>query len=152
MKNNKVISNKIAEIKISYSHQVNPKERIQITSSRDVYDAIVGEWPDIDYRESFAVLYLNRSNRLLGINWISKGGCAGTVVDIKIILQGALKANSSAIIGVHNHPSANLEPSQEDKKITAKIREACKVIDISFLDHLIISSFDYHSMADEGEL
>lgn len=151
MKSNKVISNKIAEIRISYSHQINPKERIQITSSRNAYDAIAGEWPDIDYRESFAVLYLTRSNRLLGLNWVSKGGCAGTVVDIKIILQGALRTNASAIICVHNHPSGNLNPSQEDKKITGKIREACKFVDISFLDHLIITSFDYHSMADEDE-
>ncbi|RKD86416.1 JAB domain-containing protein [Mangrovibacterium diazotrophicum] len=152
MNRNTIFTSKIAEIKISYSHRVDPKQQLQITSSGDVYSAVVDGWPDLDYRESFAVLYLSRANRLLGLNWISQGGCAGTVVDVKIVLQGALKANASAIICVHNHPSANLKSSQEDRKITSKLKEACKVIDILFLDHLIISSFEYYSMADNGEI
>ena len=151
MKSHSIFTDKFAEIKISYSHRVNPKEQIQITASRDVFSAVVDGWPDIDYRESFAVLYLSRANRVLGLKWISHGGCTGTAVDVKIILQGALKANASSLICVHNHPSANLMLSQEDRNITKKIKEACNVIGMCCLDHLIISSFDYYSMADNGD-
>lgn len=152
MKKNSVLTDKIAEIKISYSHRVNPKEQLKINVSKDVFAAVVDGWPDIDYRESFAVLYLSHANRVLGLKWISSGGCASTVVDVKIILQGALKANASSIVCVHNHPSANLQLSQADRNITKRISEACQLIGISLLDHLIISAYDYYSMSDSGEL
>jgi DNA repair protein RadC len=142
----------IAEITIGYSHIIKPSQQVQITSSDSTYNHIFPLWKEIDYRESFAVLLLSRANRVLGIRWISTGGLSGTVVDIKMIFQAALKANASSMILAHNHPSGTLNPSDSDMKITRKVKEASAFLDLSLLDHIIISSEGYYSMADEGIL
>ena len=143
---------KIAEIKISYSHTVKASERLKITCSRDAYNYVFPNWPDIEYRESFAVLLLNRGMKVLGLTWISLGGVSGTVVDPKLIFQAALKANASAVILIHNHPSGTMQASDADLKITRKIKNGASYLDISVPDHIIISSFSFLSMADEGML
>jgi DNA repair protein RadC len=96
-------------------------------------------------------MLLTRSNRILGIASISKGGISGTVTDVRIILQYAIKANASGIIICHNHPSGNLNPSESDLTITRKIKESGNVMDLQLLDHLIIvPEGKYYSMGDEG--
>jgi len=142
----------IAEIKISYSHLVKPSNQVRITGSKDVFDYVYPLWPDIDYRESFAILLLSRGNKVLGINWISKGGSNGTVVDAKMIFQAALKSASSNIILIHYHPSGTMIPSDTDMKMTRKIKDGGVLLDIPVLDHIIISSESYYLMADEGQL
>ena len=142
----------IAEIKISYSHIVKPSNQVQVTSSKAVYDYVAPFWPDIEYRESFAVLLLSRSMKILGISWISIGGVSGTVVDAKIIFQTALKASANGIILLHNHSSGTLIPSDADRKITQKIKNGGKLLDIEVPDHIILTSESYYSMADEGEI
>lgn len=97
-------------------------------------------------------MYLNRANRVIGIHRHSTGGVAGTVVDTKQILAVALKSNASSLILCHNHPSLNLQPSQADLEITRKIKQAAQTMDLSLLDHLIITSEGYYSFADEGVL
>ncbi len=109
--------------------------------------------PDtLDYVEEFKILLMNRANAVLGLMAISKGGISGTVTDVRIILQAALKSNASGLIVCHNHPSGNLNPSESDTKITKKIKEAGNIMDIQLLDHLIISNEDYYSFADQGML
>jgi len=101
--------------------------------------------------EEFMVLLLNRANRVLGCLKLSKGGLTGTVVDLRILYGTALKAMASGIIIAHNHPSNNLSPSDEDRKLTKKIRDAGKLLDINLLDHLILGTDgSYVSFADEG--
>lgn len=143
---------RISEIKISYSHNVRPSERLKVTCSRDAYNYVLPIWKDIEYRESFAVLLLNRGMKVLGLSWISVGGISGTVVDAKIIFQAALKANASSVILVHNHPSGTMQASDADLKITRKIKTGASFLDITVADHIIISSDSYLSMADEGIL
>ena len=99
--------------------------------------------------ETYALL-LNRANKALGFSKISVGGTTGTIVDIKVIFQTALKSNASSIILCHNHPSGNLKPSEADIKITRSIKEAGKLMDIPLADHLIITDESYYSFADEG--
>ena len=100
--------------------------------------------------EEFNVLFLDRSNRVMGLFHASKGGVAGTVVDLKIVFAAALKARASSMILAHNHPSGNLLPSQADLDLTKKFKEAGKILDIQVLDHLILSPDDrYYSFADE---
>ena len=142
----------IAEIKISYSHKVKPSNQVKITCSRDAYDYVAPLWPDMDYKERFAMLMLSRGNKVLGLSWISQGGISGTVVDVRLIFQAALKANASSIILMHNHPSGQLEASDADARITRKIKSAGDVLDISVLDHLILTSENFLSLADEGLL
>jgi DNA repair protein RadC len=101
--------------------------------------------------EEFKLMLLTRSNKVLGIASISKGGLSGTVTDVRIILQYAIKANASGIIICHNHPSGNLQPSESDLAITRKVKDSAVLMDIQLLDHLIITpEGEYYSMADEG--
>lgn len=81
---------------------------------------------------------------------ISKGGINGSVTDVRIVLQYAIKANASGLIVCHNHPSGNLNPSESDTAITKKIKDSAILMDIQLLDHLIINTDNYYSFADNG--
>lgn len=76
----------------------------------------------IENVEEFKLMVWNRSNRVLGISSLSKGGTAGTVVDVKLLLHYTLKSNANAIIICHNHPSSNLQPSEAYMSITSKVK------------------------------
>lgn len=106
----------------------------------------------MDHRESAYALYLDRGNTVLGYFLVSLGGVTGTVIDVKLVIQTALKVNASAVILAHNHPSGNQQPSQADLNITKKIKDACKLIEVNLLDHLIIYSDGYTSFGDKGLL
>ena len=126
-------------------------EKVKITSANDVYIEISPYVSHLKHEE-FWVIYLNRANVVLRKEKISSGGVSGTVVDNKIILKKALLNLASSIILVHNHPSGNLKPSIQDKKVTQKMKSACELLEINLLDHLIIAGNSYYSFADELEL
>ncbi len=142
----------VAEIDVSYSHRIPAKNRIRIESSSDAYKACTQFWPSFDHVEYFYILYLNRANQLLGVHQISKGGFTGTVIDVRVVFQVALKACACSIIAAHNHPSGNLSPSDADIQITRKIKDAGNLLEIKLLDHIIVTSESYYSLADEGAL
>jgi len=142
---------KVSEIEISYKPVIKPSEMVKITCSKDAEKIFRGIWSqDISYRESFYALYLNRANKVLGYQLISIGGISGTVVDVRCIYQAALKALAVNLIIAHNHPSGNNEASDADIKITKKLKDAGKLLDIALLDHLILLPEGYTSLADEG--
>ncbi len=122
-----------------------------IRSSNDVYTIFNPLLADLKYEE-FWLIYLNRSNRVISRLKISQGGISGTITDVRLIMKKALELLASSIIICHNHPSGNKEPSEADKRITAKIKEASSYFDISLLDHLIITDNGYYSFADNGIL
>ncbi len=125
------------------------EERHKITSSQDVCDIfqpILGDLP----HEEFWVLMLNRSNKVIAKNKVSQGGISGTVIDVRLILKSAIDHLASSIILCHNHPSGNKQPSDADTKITKKMSEAGRIMDIPVLDHLIVTDDSYFSYADEG--
>ncbi|MCO6147388.1 JAB domain-containing protein [Flavobacterium sp. NRK1] len=142
----------LAEIKVSYTNQSTQRQKIM--HSKDIYKAILPTWnlETIEYIEESKIILLNRANEILGVYELSKGGISGTVVDIRVILGVTLKCNASALVLIHNHPSGNLQPSEPDKGITTKLREACMLLDLALLDHLIISKEYYYSFADNGTL
>jgi DNA repair protein RadC len=106
-----------------------------------------------DYRlEIFAVVFLNRANKINHFEIISQGGITGTVADPRIILKKALEMDAVNIILCHNHPSGSLKPSRADEELTAKIKEASSYFDIKVLDHIIVSEEGYFSFADRGIL
>lgn len=127
------------------------EERSQIKSSKDVSDVFQPLLSDLEHEE-FWVLFLNRSNKVLGKMKLSQGGISGTVTDVRIILKRSLEYLASGIIVCHNHPSGNLNPSESDTKITQKIKEAGNLLDIQLLDHIIVSEKDHYSFADNGLL
>ncbi|NCU04907.1 MAG: JAB domain-containing protein [Chitinophagaceae bacterium] len=145
---------KVAEVELVYRSKVKASERPMIKSSKDAADLLLHHWNEskIDLVEQFKVLLLNRANRVLGIIDISSGGVTGTVADPRLIFVAALKANAVGIIISHNHPSCNLKPSRADEELTQKIKNAGRFLDISVLDHVIVSSEGYFSFADEGLL
>jgi DNA repair protein RadC len=102
--------------------------------------------------EEFWILFLDRGNKIKDSFRISQGGISGTVIDVRIILKLAIEKQASSIILCHNHPSGTLQASDADIKITRKITEAAKIMDISVLDHVIIGDNKYYSFADEGIL
>jgi DNA repair protein RadC len=124
-------------------------ERKSISSSSDVYQVFHPLLADLSHEE-FWVMFLNRSNKIIGKSRISQGGLSGTVTDVRIILKMALDKLASGLILCHNHPSGNCKPSEADNNITSKIKEAAKIIDIAVLDHIIICDGLYYSFADEG--
>ena len=143
---------KISEIELTYKNKVKASQRVKITSSRHAYALFRQNWNDltIDLYEEFKILLLDRGNHCIGIVPISKGGVSGTYVDPKLIFTCALKANSSAIILGHNHPSGNLTPSKADKSLTTKLINGGRFLDIQILDHLIITDESYLSFADKN--
>jgi len=126
-----------------------PDEKPKVVTSADcaaIFKPLLSDLP----HEEFWVLLLNRNNLVIDKMLVSQGGLSGTVIDVRIILKMALDKLASSIILCHNHPSGNLIPSEADKDITKKIKEAGKHMDIPVLDHLIIANDSYFSFADEG--
>lgn len=144
----------IREVQLSYTPKFKRSELPTISEARDAYKILLEHWDlnTINLIEQFYVLLLSRSNKLLGIYEVSKGGFAGTVVDPKIIFIAALKGCASSIILAHNHPSGNLKPSQSDIAITKRLFEAGHLLDIPVVDHLIVTEDGFLSFAEEGLL
>lgn len=131
------------------SNEVRQKKKIE--SSRDVFEYFIQSLGDLAHEE-FWLMNLNRNNQVLSLRKISEGGWHSTIVDPKKVFARALEEKASAIIVAHNHPSGNLQPSQEDRKITQKLRRCGIDLELPVLDHLIIASHGYFSFADEGIL
>lgn len=123
----------------------------QFTDSKGVFAFFRSIMTDFTYEEAW-YLTLNRANKLKGYYHLSTGGQTGTVIDHRRILRQALYDEATGIILAHNHPSGTLKPSEQDIHITQKLKEACKILDINLLDHLIVSQTSYYSFADEGIL
>ncbi|GEJ47600.1 RadC family protein [Chryseobacterium sp. ON_d1] len=142
--------NIVNEIKLSYSRKGNCER--SISSSRDAVEVFRAHFDaeEMDYRESFFALYLNQSNKVLGIKKISECGISSTLVDVRIVMQAALLCNASTMIVAHNHPSGNLKPSSCDIKMTSQIKEAAKILSLTLLDHVILTSDFHFSFADDG--
>jgi DNA repair protein RadC len=145
----------VNEIQLSYQPDKTVYNGSKISSSRDAFNYFSHSFNDmlLSVQEQFLVIFLNRSNKPLGVLKLSTGGISSTVADIKLIMATALKSLSSAIIIAHNHPSGELQPSQADKQLTKQIKDACQFFDLQLLDHLILNPIgEYSSFADEGIL
>lgn len=146
-----LFNSNLAEIKVSYKTKVKFSEMRKIVSSKDAEEIFRNIWSDaMELREEFYMLLLNRANRVLGWYRISEGGTAGTVVDPKLIFSIALKCHASGIMLCHSHPSGNTQPSQADLSLTKNLVAGGKLLEISVLDHLILTSENFFSFADEG--
>ena len=101
-------------------------------------------------REAFLVIYLNGRNQILKMEELFKGTLTTSAVYPREVVKRALDNNAAALVFVHNHPSGNPNPSQDDLTITKKLKEAAKAIDVSIHDHLIIAGNEVYSFADHG--
>lgn len=143
----------VSEIQLKYRPQPLTET---MKGSKDIHDLLkkrVYDEDTIGYKETFKVLILNNSNKIIGYTTISEGGLTSTIVDVRTILQTALVCNATSIILSHNHPSGNPRPSFQDDNITRKIKDACGLMDIRVLDHIIVTPEDsYYSYCDEERL
>ncbi len=124
-------------------------EKVQVSSSKQVYEYIKSVLTDLPHEE-FWIVILNRANRIIGKQLIGRGGVSQTTADVKVIFKKSIDKLASAIILVHNHPSGNLKPSSSDLNLTKKVVEGANLLDLKVLDHLIIGDGNYLSFADEG--
>ncbi|MBI1780307.1 MAG: DNA repair protein RadC [Sphingobacteriales bacterium] len=140
-----------AALELGIRRDSSEKKKNIILSSKDIAEYLRSQ---LQYKkhEVFAVVFLNRANKILHHEIISEGGITATIADPRIILKKALEHNATAIILSHNHPSGSLKPSKQDEDLTYKIKEAAKYFDIVVTDHIIVSDEGYLSFADEGIL
>lgn len=122
-------------------------DTVKIACSKDAFAVLHPSFADLNHEE-FWMLMLNQANGVIAKYLVSKGGLAGTIADPKIIFKAALEHNAAGIILAHNHPSGNLKPSSQDLAITKKIVQAGRMLDISVLDHLIITDRSFFSFGD----
>jgi DNA repair protein RadC len=130
-----------------HSSMILDKKRVR--TSNELAEFLKASLKDHAY-EVFAVVFLNRSNKVKHFEIISKGGLTHTIVDPRIVFVKALEVQATSLVLCHNHPSGNLKPSRADEEITAKLKSAGKLLDINVIDHLIVSDEGYYSFADEG--
>jgi len=123
----------------------------KINSSRDAFELLQPRIGDLEHEE-FWILYLNNGNKVLHDARLSKGGLTGTLVDVRIVMRQALELGAVALVLAHNHPSGTLRPSKGDRDVTAKVQRAALALDLTILDHIIVTEKDYFSFADEGIL
>lgn len=148
-------SPKLAEIEVIYKPIWKTTDLEKVGDSNDLHRFLREHCFNVNqicHHETFFIILLNRSNRILGYKKISEGGLNETIVDVRLIMQTALNTNSSAIVLSHNHPSGNLTPSENDLKITKEIKTVAEFHKIKVLDHLILTDTYYYSFADSGNI
>ncbi len=124
----------------------------QVSSSFDVYQFIKDRiLSGIEVQEHFIALYLNQANKIIGYYHHSTGAINATLVDVEIVAAVALKTLAKSVVISHNHPSGNLSPSEADRSLTRRLKEALKLFDITLIDHLVITQNGYYSFAERQE-
>ena len=127
------------------------EERPSAQSSEDIYRYFLNKLRDNPVEECH-VLLMNHNLRIIGSVCVSRGGITGTVVDVRLVLREAILANATSIALCHNHPSGSSKPSREDDRLTQRVKEAAKAMDIRFIDHIVLADGSYYSYNDEGRL
>lgn len=126
-----------------------PEERPDLGTATRIYNHMHPVMQDLDVEEFWALL-LNQHYRLIKKVRISHGGITETSVDIRIVMKEAVLANCTILAVCHNHPSGNLTPSHVDKELTKSIKRACELMNIHFLDHVIVTDGQYYSFKEQG--
>lgn len=138
----------VAALELGKRRKLSDTEKqMQIESSVSVFDLFQPILGDLRHEESW-ILLLNRANKVIKKQQVSKGGISGTLIDIRLIVKEAIENLASSIILIHNHPSGKVEPSEEDNRITKRLKDACCLLDIALIDHLIVADDSYFSYKD----
>lgn len=140
----------LSEVSLRYQLSSMPS-MVQIRSSATAAELVSPLLKHLSHEECW-VMYMNRANKVIAKEMLSSGGVCATVVDIKLVMKRALELLACSLILVHNHPSGNAYPGENDKVQTKLLKEAASLFDISLLDHIIIAGDGYFSFADDGLL
>jgi len=124
--NKSIMKTKVNEISVKYKGNFKISQAPKITSSVSATELLFEAWnkDQIGLQECFKIMLLNNANRVKGIYEVSTGGITGTLVDLRILFAVVLKSLTTSVILAHNHPSGTLRPSEADKKLTEKIKNA----------------------------
>ena len=139
----------MAAVEMYKRQQSQQVERRQILRSEDLYELmgpLIGDLPN----EEFWVISLNQSANLIKKRRISVGGIDQTSADIRLIMRVLIDTGATQFAAVHNHPSGNSRPSNEDKRLTEQLNKAAGIFNIRMMDHVIITNGGYYSFCDEG--
>ena len=144
----------VPEVKVRFNRSSRKKFLGKVTSANDVAKFLrsIYKRGEIELQEQFLVLFLNQANEIVGYYRHSKGAINGTITDIRVILSTALKCAAVSIIVCHNHPSGNNQPSDADKQLTRKLKESAALMNITLLDHIIVTKDNHYSFSNEGLL
>ena len=132
-------------------NDLQPTQRPTIRCSADIYRLFHPLLRDLTHEE-FWVLLLNQAARVIDKVRIGRGGIDQTTADVRTILREALLQRATQLALVHNHPSGNVQPSNDDRRLTASVQSAAKLMNIRLLDHLVVTDGAYFSFVDEGLL
>ena len=141
----------VAAMELGIRRNMADYKKEVILTSRDLANYLKAQF-QFKRHEVFAVVFLNRANKINHFEIISEGGITGTVADPRIIVKRALEHDATSMVLCHNHPSGSVKPSRQDEELTEKIKTAAKFFDIRIMDHLIVSDEGFYSFADEGIL
>lgn len=143
---------RITEVELTYKNKVPANDRIRIRHEADAYKVLMNVWDlnKIELVEQFKILLLGQKTELLGVADICTGGLDYCIPDSRIIFSTALKAKAKMIILAHNHPSGDLTPSRADITVTEDLAKAARLLKMQVVDHFIVSSQSYLSMANQG--
>lgn len=128
-----------------------PEERPDLGTATRIYNHMRPVMQDLDVEE-FWLLLMNQNFRLIKKLRISHGGITEVAVDIRIVMKEALLAGATIMAVCHNHPSGSLKPSRADDNLTHSIQQACQVMRIHFMDHVIITDGNYYSYHEQGKI
>ena len=131
--------------------QEKAEERKRLDSAAAIYEYMLPLMQDLAEEEAWVVL-MNQNFKLIKPVQLSHGGITETAVDIRLAVKHALLCNATVVALCHNHPSGNARPSGDDDRLTQRMKEACKVMRLHFLDHIIITDGRYYSYSEEGRL
>jgi DNA repair protein RadC len=139
-------------IKYQRHGELGQKDLIKVRSSRDVVPFLRKLYGDqILVREAMFLLIMDQANQIVAYAKLSEGDIASCTFPMRLALKHLLNNLSSNCIVSHNHPSGQQRPSESDRQMTKKFKDACKLLDISVLDHIIVTDESYYSFADNGE-
>lgn len=127
------------------------EQRADLSSAAAIYAYMHPRMQDLDVEEAW-ILLMNQNYKLIQARRISHGGISETAVDVRIILKEALLSGATVLALCHNHPSNNPLSSAEDDRLTQRVKQACDIMRIHFLDHLIITDGQYYSYRERGRL
>ena len=141
----------MASFELARRSEAETDSGIQITTSVTAARIIAPLLRDLPHEECW-VIFLNRANRMISKERLSVGGIYATVMDSKLVVKRAISNLASGIILVHNHPSGNRLPGNEDRVMTKRLKRAAELCDLVLLDHIIIAGSRYYSFRDEEGL
>lgn len=141
----------LAACELTRRRLMEQSTRRRVTCSKDIFDYFLPGMQDLGVEECH-VLLLDRSHTIMGEQLVSRGGIAGTAVDVRVVMRHAIVAQASAIALVHNHPSGNTAPSAEDDRLTRRVAEAARTLDLRLLDHVVVADGGYYSYSDNGKI